>query len=127
MDCKWSKLPLQPETDAESRVRVLGVGYANWIDYCWFQYPQGLGITPNCLHIHNTYIDGAAELGIGGLIVFMLMVLFVFVTNSRTRRLGNNLGNKFVVYMAHGLDGGLVGLLISGTFISVMFYPFFCN
>ena len=34
-----------------------------------------------------------------------------------------DIDNKFIYYIAHGLDGGLVGFMISGTFISVLFYP----
>jgi len=34
-------------------------------------------------------------------------------------------GNKFILYMAHGLDGALVGYLVSGFFVTVLYYPYF--
>jgi hypothetical protein len=53
------------------------------------------------------------------------MALFVFITNARTRALGKRLHNKFLTYMAYGLDAGLVGYLVAGFFVTVLYYPFF--
>ena len=33
--------------------------------------------------------------------------------------------NWFVYYMAHGLDGALVGFIVSGLFVTVLYYPYF--
>ena len=104
---------------------VLGVGYANWIDYCWYLYPEGLGASPTCLQVHNTYIQAGVELGIFGVIAFIIMCIYLFKLNGQTRRYARSTDNKFIYYMAHGLDGGLLGFMISGTFISVLFYPMF--
>ena len=103
---------------------VLGVGYENWIDYCWFIYPQGLGVTPNCLQVHNTYIQSGVELGVFGLIVYIILLIYAFKLNKQTRQHAKCIDNKFIYYIAHGLDGGLIGFIISSTFISVLYYPF---
>ncbi|MDH5728608.1 MAG: hypothetical protein OEZ58_06435, partial [Gammaproteobacteria bacterium] len=35
------------------------------------------------------------------------------------------LNNKFFFSVAYGLDAGMVGFLIAGTFVTVLYYPFF--
>jgi O-antigen ligase len=111
---------------------VLGVGYDNWLDYCWFVKPGGFEVyTPgfepfvHCLDPHNTYIEAAAEIGIPGFLLYVFMILLVFVINARTRVNAKKTGNNFILYTAHALDGGLVGYLISSTFLTVLFYPMF--
>jgi len=104
---------------------VLGLGYDNWLPYCNFLSPFKDVDGVSCHEAHNTYVECVAELGIPGLMVFLLMLLFMFRQNARTRIYARKLGNKFYMYISYGLDGGLVGLMVSGFFISVLFYPFF--
>lgn len=103
----------------------LGVGYHNWVSYLDFLYPQGVGVMETVQECHNIYIQAASELGITGLIVFLLMVLFAFLTNVRTRMLTKDLDNKLLFYLSYGLDAGLIGYLVAGTFVTVLYYPFF--
>ncbi|MGB7934292.1 MAG: hypothetical protein WCH04_19125, partial [Gammaproteobacteria bacterium] len=74
---------------------------------------------------HNIFIQAGAELGYTGLICFVLMAIYAFIVNARTRVLGKRLHNKFLTYMAFGLDAGMVGYLVAGFFVSVLYYPFF--
>ena len=105
---------------------LLGVGFRSWRDYCASVVNMNVeGERLACLEVHNTYIQAAVELGIGGIVLFLLMIIYVFVLNARTRNYARTNENKFILYMAHGLDGGLIGLIISGTFVSVLWYPFF--
>lgn len=102
---------------------VLGLGYQNWVAYINFDQPwefKGRKEEP-----HNIYIKVGAELGYTGLFCFLLMIVFVFIINSRTRRAAKKQGNKFFLYLAHGLDAGLVGYLAAGFFVTVVYYPFF--
>ena len=103
---------------------LLGVGYNNWLDYTAFNFPDGL-LWGKIQQPHNIFIQACAELGYIGLIFFIVMTIFVFITNARTRALGRSLRNKFLVYMAYGLDAGLVGYLVAGFFVTVLYYPFF--
>jgi O-antigen ligase len=103
---------------------LLGVGYGNWLSYATFKVPEGI-IWGRIQEPHNIFIQGGAELGYTGLICFIVMALFVFITNARTRALGKRLHNKFLTYMAYGLDAGLVGYLVAGFFVTVLYYPFF--
>ncbi len=103
----------------------LGIGYGNWLDYCWYIYPNGLGRENKCEQSHNSFIEVGSELGLVGLLVFFIMLMYVFIMNARTRKYAEKFDNKLLLYLAYGLDGGLVGYLISGFFIAAFFYPFF--
>ena len=74
---------------------------------------------------HNIFIKVGAELGYTGLICFLLMIVFVFIINSRTRKVAKKLENRFFQYLSYGLDAGLVGYLVAGLFVTVVYYPFF--
>lgn len=100
---------------------IMGVGYANWAvadrkifggtgDFC-----------------HNIFIECMSELGYSGLVVFVLLILYTFVNNHRTRKILrlHNREQGFLHAMAHGLDGALVGYLVSGFFVTVLYYPYF--
>ena len=103
---------------------LLGVGYNNWLSYVTFEVPEGL-IWGRIQLPHNIFIQAGAELGYTGLICFVLMAIYVFIVNARTRVLGKQLHNKFLTYMAYGLDAGMVGYLVAGFFVTVLYYPFF--
>jgi putative inorganic carbon (HCO3(-)) transporter len=100
---------------------ILGIGYANWTEYHDINY-GGHGLLA-----HNIFIQAGSELGYTGLLAFLAMIAAAFVINRRTRLLANRLSErgKFMFCMARGLDGSLVGLIASGFFISVLYYPFF--
>ena len=104
---------------------VLGIGYKNWLDYCNFMNPSGLGTRSTCRLPHNTYIQAAAELGVTGFCLYVWIALLMLRINARTRNNAKQSGNQFVNYLAHGLDGGLVGYLVSTIFFSELFYPDF--
>jgi len=99
---------------------VLGIGYANWEQYYrWHFNPRGQ--VP-----HNIFVQAGSELGYSGLLVFGLMIVYTFVINSRIRNLARRLPEgRFIFLMAHGLDGALVGYLVSGFFVTVLYYPYF--
>lgn len=101
---------------------ILGIGYKNWPIYYKFNF-GGNGTLP-----HNIFIEAWAELGYLGLGVFLLLIAYVFYENWQTRRITREKGpnpNRFVYYMAFGLDGALIGYLVSGFFVTVLFYPYF--
>lgn len=103
----------------------LGVGYHNWVSYLDFLYPQGVGVMGIIQECHNIYIQAASELGILGLFVFLFMAIFGFIANANTRKFVRNLDNKFLFYLSYGLDAGLLGYLVAGSFVTVLYYPFF--
>lgn len=103
---------------------VLGIGYANWPRFYRENYPASEGLVPWGLP-HNIFIDAGAELGYTGLVLFVLMIVLTFVYNYRSRRIALQMKDNVMYHIAHGLDAGMIGFLISGSFVSVLFYPYF--
>lgn len=103
----------------------LGVGYKSWLRYCNYMNPNGLGNKAGCRLPHNTYISAAAGIGIPAFILYVAMIFYMFWQNARTRSLAKQNGNTFLIYIAHGLDGGMVGFMVATIFFTVLFYPVF--
>lgn len=103
---------------------LLGIGYDNWMSYARFDMPGGIWDGRIQLP-HNIYIEVAAEAGILGFIGFLLMVIYAFVLNARSRIMALQNNNKLYYFLTYGLDMGLVGYLVAGTFVTVFYYPFF--
>jgi O-antigen ligase len=97
-----------------------GIGYANWYEYHGTQYGRRA-------YPHNIFIEAGAELGYTGLILFLALVVLTFFINRNTRQLASRApgGGRFLFFMAHGLDGAMVGFLVTGFFVTVLYYPFF--
>lgn len=104
-----------------SRHPVLGIGYDNWIPY-YRTFYNPFGELP-----HNVFVEAASELGYTGLIAFLALIGATFTANAQTRRRARHLGEwtPFIRSMALGLDAALVGFLIGGFFVTVLYYPFF--
>lgn len=102
----------------------LGIGLANWMDYCVFMNPNGIN-GKACLVAHNTYIEALTELGVAGFVIFILNLFTILILNARTRANAKQVDNRFIWYIAHGLDGGLVGCMGASIFFSILIYPMF--
>lgn len=102
---------------------VLGIGYHNWVDYCWHVNPNGVENSGLCSVQHNTMVQAVSETGVTGFILYVLIIIYTFIANARTRANAKRIGNKFLLYTAHGLDGGVIGYLVSSFFFTVLFYP----
>jgi O-antigen ligase len=100
---------------------VFGVGHGNFKEYARANF------NPVANDAHNIFVEAAAELGYTGLLAFLSLVVCTFVINDRTRRMARSLpdGGRFLVYMAHSLDAALVVFLVSGFFLTVLYYPYF--
>jgi O-antigen ligase len=99
---------------------ILGIGFGNWSRYHAVMYGRGL-------LAHNIFIQAGAELGVTGLLAFVALIVWTFVLNRDTRRVAGLIPERgrFAYYMAHGLDGAMVGFLVSGFFVTVLYYPYF--
>jgi len=103
----------------------LGVGYYSWVDYMWNKFPEGIGVAKTIQVCHNIYIQAASEMGIPGLMVFLILIILTFRTLIQTRKLTKNSEDKFIYFLTYGLEAGLIGFLVAGNFVTVLFYPFF--
>ena len=97
-----------------------GIGYANWFKYHGAEYGRWA-------YPHNIFVEAGAELGYTGLILFLALLVSTFFINRNTRRLASRApgGGRFMFFMAHGLDGAMVGFVVTGFFVTVLYYPFF--
>jgi putative inorganic carbon (HCO3(-)) transporter len=101
---------------------LTGIGYNNWPAY-WASVLGGGRIE----RIHNSTLQAAAETGFPGAALFLGMVLLTFRLNAQTRRRAKRMplwGDAFWG-MAAGLDAGMVGFILAGQFMSVLYYPVF--
>ncbi len=100
---------------------ALGVGYENWYPY-YRRYYNPRGQVP-----HNIFIEAGAELGYTGLMGFVLLIGGTLVANHRTRKRAKVIPEwgPFLRTFAFGLDAALVGYLVAGFFVTVLYYPFF--
>src|SRR5690606_2251702 len=96
-----------------------GIGYGNWSAYM-YQFYNDMGLP------HNIFIQAGTELGYAGLLALLGMLVATFVVNRRTRRMLLPLPERgrFLNAMTYGLDGALVGFMVSGSFVTVLYYPF---
>lgn len=98
---------------------VLGIGYANWSTYMNERY-EGMGLP------HNILVQAASELGYVGLFALLFLIASSFIVNAQTRKMLRKLQERgrFLSMMSIGLDGALVGFLVSGQFVTVLYYPY---
>jgi O-antigen ligase len=68
--------------------------------------------------VHNTYLGIAAELGLVGLALFAILVLFSVGSTIRAARHFSALGDRGGEALARGMFVGLIGILVADTFIS---------
>ena len=102
---------------------VLGIGYENWIAYYGRNFQ---GFEGRRQLVHNVFLQASAELGYMGLAAFLLMIGWTFRMNAKTRkRMKARQDGRYLFYMAYGLDAALVGFMVSGFFVTVLYYPYF--
>jgi len=109
---------------------LMGVGYKNWMKYSYLNYEPYIDPNngqPMYQLPHNIFIEAGAELGYTGLAMFVGLIFMTWYTNSRTRKKAREFGKAgtFSILISHGLDAALIGYLVGGFFVTVLYYPFF--
>jgi O-antigen ligase len=119
---------------------ILGIGPANF-QYTAYNY-ESEDQTENGVHIwgkvaHSLYITLLSEEGMGGVIVFLMILVSSLKDRKRIRSYFKNpraFGSlsedkqeelKTIYYLSLAIDASLVGFLVSGAFITVLYYPHF--
>jgi O-antigen ligase len=75
---------------------------------------------------HSIYVQALSETGLAGSVPLVALWVLFFRLNSRTRRHLETLGHErrtFDYRLSIGLDLAMVGYLVSGAFIAVLYYP----
>lgn len=112
----------QEGLNALERSPMLGVGFDVWDIYCaeHTEFPMRATYL-----IHNIFLQCATELGVTGLGGFLALIISLFFTTKKARALAGASGDEFIFFISYGFDGAMVGYLISGFFVTVLYYPFF--
>lgn len=102
---------------------LLGVGYFNWPVY----FPQVYDTGERGAQLaHNIFVQVGAELGLTGMLLFIVMIFGCLKMTRRIRRAAkSDPAIGYYEHLANGLDGALLGYLVSGFFVTVFFYPYF--
>ncbi len=105
---------------------LFGVGIGNFRTSYVFDY-GGAALTPTVYAPHSIYVQALSETGIAGTVPLLLIWFFFLRVNSRTRRHLKTLGlanrKSFEYRLSIGLDLAFVGYMVSGAFITVLYYP----
>ncbi len=100
---------------------VFGVGFDIWDLYYPDHYvPEYKG----SYLVHNFFIQCGSELGYSGLSILVCMILSCFYMTRKVRMLSVGSEDKFLSRLSYGMDSALIGLLVSASFVTVLYYPY---
>jgi O-antigen ligase len=74
---------------------------------------------------HNVYVEYAAELGILGLVLFMGILVSVYVSLERVRKLAMRYDDEFFFAVTSGMQTGLLGFCVASLFLSAEYQKTF--
>ena len=105
---------------------VFGVGLENFGSTYIGEYGGSTAI--GTVHVeHSIYVQALAETGLAGALPLVCLWILFLSVNRRTRKHLKSLGlaNRtcFEYRLSVGLDLAFVGYMVSGAFITVLFYP----
>jgi O-antigen ligase len=132
---------LHPEQDETASIRlnlwkaglrmfashpILGVGPGNFPP-AYYSEHSGVEVGKIITAPHNIFIQALSELGLMGLLPILALMIFLFRINARTRKLlratGEDGQRRFEYRMATALDLALIAYVVSGSFLTVLYYP----
>lgn len=101
---------------------ITGVGVGNYIEANQTIYKKDIPYVQ-----HNIYLQALTETGLPGLIIVILLIVAFFRNQAEVRSIltTHNISDPFYAALANGLNISMIGFLIAGFFITVLFYPFF--
>ena len=106
---------------------VLGVGPGNYRSVFAANYAQA--DAPLQVYVpHSIYIQSLSELGSLGTLAYILIVFFLWRLNVRTRKFlrardPDEAPRRIEYRLSLGVDLAMAGFLISGAFLTVLYYP----
>ena len=109
---------------------LLGVGHFNFPAYYNDHFPQdliGMRISKGAELPHNIFVQAGADLGFLGLGIYLMLIYSFFRENFASQRRLVLLGGQrcWLYYLSRGLNVGVIGFVLAGQFVSVLYYPFF--
>jgi len=94
----------------------LGVGH-NGFTFSYNEYDETNGAFGENRSVHNSWLGVLAELGYPGFVLFAATIALAFTACFRARRVAARGGPKCLENYAFGLELGLVGFSVAGSFV----------
>jgi len=108
---------------------LLGVGYFNFAPYYNSNHSEDLVLEQlrerGAELPHNIFIQVGTDTGFIGISVFLGLISMSFISMRRLCIMAKNSGELFLSNMSKGMNLALLGYIIAGQFVSVVYYPFF--
>ena len=116
---------------------IIGIGQANF-PYAFAGYEAGRTFDGRSVagrQAHNAWVTLISELGLIGTLIVGGMIVRCFMDLKRVRmslsparssqKHGQTIqpGEDVRVYLARAMEGSLIGFIVSGIFISILWYP----
>lgn len=106
-----------------NRHPLFGVGYFNFIPYYETYYRSDM-LYGNAELAHNIFVQVVADLGYSGFIIYIYLIFLSFRTAIKARR-NSEATQSIVFYLGPATNISLIGFIVAGQFVSVVYYPFF--
>lgn len=97
-----------------------GVGFFNFVPY-YERYYYGDMLYPEAELPHNIFIQVGTDTGLVGLFIYIVMLSRFLLKKKAT---GNSKDDIFFLNMQKGISIGILGFVVAGQFVSVVYYPF---
>ena len=103
----------------------LGVGHFNFPRYFEDYYPEDVIFFRGVELAHNIFIQVGADLGFTGLAIYLMLILVSIKMALNMRKQCEGRDNMLFFYnVAGAMNVSLVGFIVAGQFVSVVYYPF---
>jgi len=100
---------------------IFGVGPGNYVEAKQVFYNE----TENLFVQHNIFLQASTELGYPGLFLLLLILGIFYKNMAYVKKIVRKQNmSKSYLYLAYGLEVGTLGFMVSGFFITVLYYPF---
>ncbi|MBW7470064.1 O-antigen ligase family protein [Marinobacter sp. M216] len=102
----------------------LGVGYFNYVPFYERAYYEDM-LYDFAELPHNIFIQVGADLGYPALVLYLIMISYaLFKTRKVGKVLKKNAESSFFTTIFSYLNLSLIGFVVAGQFVSVVYYPF---
>ena len=102
---------------------LTGIGYFNFIPYYEVYYPGDM-LYQNAELAHNIFIQVGADLGWIGLVIYVFLILSSFRVLKKILKSDERPEILNLRKIASFMNTSMIGFLIAGQFVSVVYYPF---
>lgn len=97
---------------------LTGVGVNNFVVNYYFYSPHWDGKNHA---VHSTWFQVLGETGIVGICIFILVIACIYRSLNRVFLINTQLNDEKIAVNAKALKGGLIGFMVSGTFLTQAF------